>query len=205
MRLWLAMIALAANSAALSAEPAKVSRLGQDWHRVATRGDLRRLHDWRDAFMQGLAAARAAGFSRTIMSEGALLVPDGPVERVTLRAGQYRCRTIQLGARDRRSSAYVANPPFVCRVTDKGEAQGFVQQGGMQRATGLLYGDSDRRRVFLGTLMLGDESRAMPYGQDDDRDVVGLLEQVGSARWRVILPYPRFESTVDVVELLPAN
>ena len=53
--------------------------------------------------------------------------------------------------------------------------------------------------------MFGDEIRALGYARDAGRDVAGALERVGPQRWRLILPYPRFESTLDVVELIPAS
>ena len=57
--------------------------------------------------------------------------------------------------------------------------------------------------MFLGTLVLGDETRAMQYGRDQDRDLAGWVERIGDNRWRLILPYPHFESTLDVIELVP--
>jgi hypothetical protein len=53
-------------------------------------------------------------------------------------------------------------------------------------------------------LVLGDEARAMEYGRDPDRDVAGWVARIDDNRWRLILPYPRYESTIDVVELVPA-
>jgi hypothetical protein len=52
---------------------------------------------------------------------------------------------------------------------------------------------------------LGDEKRPMRYGRDVNRDMAGLIERIGPQRWRVVLPYPRFESVLDVVELVPAS
>jgi hypothetical protein len=60
------------------------------------------------------------------------------------------------------------------------------------------------RGVFLGTMMIGDETTALDYGRDADRDMAGLIERVGDSRWRIVLPYPRFESMLDVVEIVPA-
>ena len=57
---------------------------------------------------------------------------------------------------------------------------------------------------FLGTLVLGDETRALQYGQDETRDVAGYVERIGPARWRLVMPKPHFESTIDVMELVPA-
>jgi hypothetical protein len=52
-------------------------------------------------------------------------------------------------------------------------------------------------------MQLGDERRAFQYGTDQDRDLAGLVERVGDHRWRLVFPYPHFESLLDVVELTP--
>jgi hypothetical protein len=51
--------------------------------------------------------------------------------------------------------------------------------------------------------VLGDENRALQYGQDEQRDVAGYLERIGPARWRLVMPKPHFESQLDVIELVP--
>lgn len=175
-----------------------------DWRRVATPSDVSRLHDWRDAFVQGLSAARTAGFAGEIAREGALLDPDAGLDAANLPAGRYRCRTIKLGSKGG-ASTYAVGSAADCRVTDEGEVQSLSEINGMQRPTGLLFAGDGRRRVFLGTMMLGDETRPMQYGQDDGRDMAGAVERIGASRWRLVLPYPRFESIVDVVELVPSS
>ena len=52
--------------------------------------------------------------------------------------------------------------------------------------------------------MLGDETRALDYGRDSERDMAGAIERIGAERWRLVLPYPRFESMLDLVEITPA-
>ena len=69
----------------------------------------------------------------------------------------------------------------------------------------MIFPGDPMREVFLGTLVLGDERRAMQYGRDPDRDVAGFVERIGPARWRLVLPRPAFESTLDVIELVPAR
>ena len=176
-----------------------------NWRIMATRADRERLHDWRDAFVKGLAAARAAGFGAEVAREGVLLDPDAALDEANLPAGRYRCRTIKLGTREGSGPAYTTYPATDCRITDEGEAQSLALMSGMQRPTGLLFRDDARRRVFLGTMMLGDEHRPIQYGQDDARDMAGTLHRIGTARWRLVLPYPKFESLTDVVELVPAS
>ena len=74
----------------------------------------------------------------------------------------------------------------------------------MQRASGVLFDSTDSRTIFLGTLALGDEARPMPYGRDLRRDMAGFVERIGEARWRLVLPFPGFQSTLDVMEIVPA-
>jgi hypothetical protein len=54
-------------------------------------------------------------------------------------------------------------------------------------------------------LVLGDESRALQYGRDTERDVAGFVERIGPNRWRLIMPRPHFESIMDVMELVPVQ
>jgi hypothetical protein len=69
----------------------------------------------------------------------------------------------------------------------------------------MIYPDSTRRMIFLGTLQLGDERRSLRYGVDSERDMAGLVERIGDRRWRVVFPRPTFESIVDVLELVPVR
>ena len=69
----------------------------------------------------------------------------------------------------------------------------------------LIFPGDALRQVFLGTLVLGDERRAMQYGRDPDRDVAAYVDRIGDSRWRMVIPYPAFESTLDVLELVPVQ
>ena len=79
----------------------------------------------------------------------------------------------------------------------------FAKLTGSQRPLGLLLPYVGQRMVFLGTLQLGDESRALQYGRDRERDMAGVIERIGEDKWRLVFPYPHFESTIDVLELVP--
>ena len=177
----------------------------RDWRTVATENDRERLRDWRDAFVAGLKAARAAGHSDAIAREGALLEPDSALGGPPIPNGSYRCRVIKLGAKSPGLLDYVAYPPFACRVRQERDLQGFAKLTGSQRQVGLIFPNDAFRRVFLGTLVLSDESRAMQYGRDPERDVAGFVERIGPSRWRLVMPRPHFESQLDVLELVPAR
>lgn len=176
----------------------------RDWRTAATGADRARLREWRTAFTRALARARAAGHSAAIDREGALLAPDAAIGQVPIPNGNYKCRVIKLGAKSPGLLDYVAYPAFDCRIRSEDGLQGFAKLTGSQRPVGLIFPGDQLRQVFLGTLVLGDESRAMQYGSDPDRDVAGYVEKIGADRWRMVLPSPAFESLTDVVELVPA-
>ncbi len=131
-------------------------------------------------------------------------MPDAALAGGAPPAGRYRCRVFKLGGAGSAMRDFTAYPAFDCVIRDEGSVRSFYKETGSQRPVGLLFPDGDRT-VFLGTLLLGDERAALQYGQDRDRDMAGVLERVGDQRWRLVLPYPRFESLLDVVELVPAE
>jgi hypothetical protein len=80
----------------------------------------------------------------------------------------------------------------------------IVKQTGTQRPAGRLYADTnDKQLIFLGTLALGTEDAPLPYGERADRNMAGIMERVGPFRFRLVVPWPRYESKLDVIELIP--
>ena len=177
----------------------------REWRTAATGADRERLRDWRDAFVEALGKARAGGHGSTIAAEGVLLDPDAAIDGAPIPDGDYRCRVIKLGAKQPGLLDYVAYPAFTCRIRQQRQLKGFAKLSGSQRPVGVIFPGDAMRQVFLGTLVLGDESRAMQYGRDPDRDLAGFIERIGPARWRMVLPRPAFESTLDVIELVPSS
>jgi hypothetical protein len=174
-----------------------------NWRRVATVDDRERLRDWRATFIAALDAARKAGHGAEIDREGTLLNPDAALAAPAIPNGMYRCRVIKLGAKAEGNLDYVSYPGFTCRVKPDRELQRLGKLSGSQRYVGLLFPNDAVREVLLGSLVLGDERRALQYGQDETRDVAGFLERIGPQRWRVVMPKPHFESQLDVMELVP--
>ena len=179
-------------------------RADDDWRTIAREEDRRRLRNWREAWVEALADARAGGHAAEIAAEGALLEPDSARPSLAPPPGDYACRTIKLGAGSPGMLPYVAYPAFRCRIRTDGAALTLVKLDGSQRPIGRLYTDTERRMVFLGTMQLGDERRAYQYGIDGERDLAGMLERVDDRRWRLVFPYPRHESLLDAIELIPA-
>ena len=174
------------------------------WRAVVTDADRVRLRGWREAWVAALGRANASGARARVAAEGALLQPDralaGPVPPV----GAYRCRIIKLGAKAAGMLDYIAYPAFRCRIAaGPGDTLSFVKLDGSQRPVGTLYPHDGERMIFLGTMVLGDERRALAYGRDPERDMAGAVERIGPNRWRLLLPSPRWESLFDVMELVP--
>jgi hypothetical protein len=174
-----------------------------DWRSIATADDRRRLREWRTAWTQALARAEAAGHGADIAREGALLRPDAALAGAVPPPGDYLCRTLKLGAQGPGGLDFIAYSPFLCRIRVEDGLMSFAKLSGSQRPLGLLFEDSERRMIFLGTLQLGDERHALQYGRDRERDMAGMIERVDERRWRLVFPYPHFESLIDVIELVP--
>ena len=185
--------------------PVTLKVASMDWHKVATDKDRERLRTWRTAWITALDKIRTAGRGADLTGQGALFEPDRALSNATPPPGRYRCRVFKLGAHGTAMRDFTAYPPYECRINDEGEVSSLYKVGGSQRPVGLLFPDGAARMVFLGTMMFGDEKKPMDYGRDDGRDMAGYIERVGDKRWRLVLPWPKFESIVDVVELVPAE
>ena len=198
----LALLVVGGCALGRPAHAAKAARPQADWRDVATSGDKDRLRRWRDAWTQALAQIAASGDSGQLAAHPVLTTPDAALDDPTPPPGDYSCRTYKLGTQIKGGLNYVSYPPYTCRIrrTRGGELH-FDKLNGSQRPSGLLYPDDGRRLIFLGTMTLGDETRPSLYGLDAERDMIGIFERTGPKAWRLVLPFPRWESTLDVIEL----
>src|SRR5690348_5111749 len=205
MRLAVLLLAvLACSSCEVIEQPSGlIPRWTTAYREVISENDRVRLRDWRKTFVDALAEARKAGRGAEIDREGALLDPDAALAAPAIPNGMYRCRVIKLGAKDAGNLEFVSYPGFTCRVHAERQLQRLGKLSGSQRYVGLIFPGDAIRNIFLGTLVLGDERRALQYGQDEQRDVAGYLERIGPSRWRLLMPQPHFESRFDVMELVP--
>jgi hypothetical protein len=182
--LLLAVLAATAATASAAREEVVPASAGSDWRAAATQHD-----------------ANAGEIARG----GALFEPDAALPGAEPPPGDYHCRTIKLGRARQSTLDYVAYPAFRCRISRADGRLHFTKLTGSQRQAGTLFPDNGRRMIFLGTLMLGDETRALRYGRDRERDLIGVVERIGPERWRIVFPRPHYESLVDVIELLPSR
>lgn len=172
------------------------------WQDVVTADDRARLRNWRQAWVDATAAVQTAGQSSALSDP---LFAFDQAQADPLPPGDYRCRIYKLAGTRAGVAAFTPYPEQPCRIAQDGPVSSFTMQRGVQRPTGLIFKDIKARGVFLGTMMFGDEMRPLAYGRDTNRDLAGLVEQVAPNRWRIALPYPHFESTLDVIELTAAR
>ncbi len=116
----------------------------------------------------------------------------------TIPDGNYRCRTIKMGG----ILPLVTYNYFACTISQDGTR--IEKTSGSQRFTGTLTPSGDAL-FYQGALHYNNDP-AMDYGDDPEMDQVGCLYKVrDEAVYRLEKPYPLFESTHDVIELIPAN
>lgn len=198
------LLALTMAGCAGGTPPAAQVERTVNWRMMATDADRARLRGWRAAWSDALTRVRAdSKASAQLKAGGALFDPDRALSGAMPPPGDYRCRVYKVGAKGTAMAELTAYPAFTCQIAREGDVLSLAKLTGAQRPVGLILPDSDTRATFLGTLVLGDETSPLQYGQDDARDMAGFVERVGDDRWRLVLPYPAFESLLDVIELTP--
>jgi len=177
-----------------------------DWREIVTTADASRLGRLDQAWRLARAEAEEAGFAAQVEALGPLVDPNaGLVGRLQPAPGAYRCRSIKLGSNRPGGLGYLEYPFFRCTIelTPGGDLI-LTKTTGSQRTRGLLYPDTDRRLVFVGAQAWGSEETGYPaYGQRPERDQIGVLERIGSDRWRLVLPWPKQDSKLEILELAP--
>ncbi|MBI1405576.1 MAG: DUF4893 domain-containing protein [Caulobacter sp.] len=175
------------------------------WRLVASPADEDRLSRLNRAWRQALREANH-DHGAEIDALGLLLVPDAALSgRLQPPPGDYRCRTVKVGSMSGDGLSYVAYPWFKCTIElSPGGDLALTKTTGSQRTRGLLYPDpdNDRRLIYIGAQAWGDGEKGFPvYSQMPERDQIGAFERIGQTRWRLVLPWPKQESKLDVMEL----
>lgn len=190
-------------------EPAPAPEPEEDalaaWERMITPSDRERLQRLPEAWTTALTQAREAGHAAELTALGALAEPTAGLPDPAPPPGRYRCRTIKIGGQGDLLD-FIAYSWFECEITQDSDGKLRLDKlTGSQRQHGTLFPDTNTRMLFLGTLALGSEGSVPAYGTDPERDVVAALERFGPARWRLVQPWPYYESNLDLLELEPAS
>lgn len=177
----------------------------RDWRGIVTAADRDRYNRLDAAWDLALQQARRQRGSGDLASTGDLIEPGAGRPGVAPPPGDYRCRTVKLGSQGGEDGlGHVVYGWFDCRIEQTPNGLKFVKTTGSQRPAGLLFPENDRRMVLLGSMALASEPPANSYGQRPDRDLIAALERIGEARWRLVIPWPQYESNLDLIELIPA-
>ena len=200
--------AIASAGAAVDAvtAPAAGEQGGTDqWRKVANAEDQDRIARLDTAWVSALKEADRE-FGAMIDAKGMLLVPKAALTgNLQPGPGTYRCRTIKVGSMGGKGLAYVEYPWFKCSLElSPGGDLILTKTTGSQRTRGLLYPDAANptRLIFIGAQAWGMDEKGFPtYGQMPERDQVGVFERIGTDRWRMVVPFPKQESKLDVLEL----
>ena len=175
------------------------------WKTVANAADQDRIARLDDAWREALAEADQE-FGAQIDALGLTAVPGAGLEgQLQPAPGKYRCRTIKIGSMDGTGLAYVAYPFFNCTVelTPGGDLI-LTKTDGSQRTRGLLYPDpaNAKRLIYVGAQAWGADEHGHPnYGDAAERDQVGVLERIGKTRYRLVLPWPKQEAKLEILEI----
>jgi hypothetical protein len=176
-----------------------------DWRQIVSAEDAARLGRLDQAWRLGRAEAESKGFAEQVEALGPLVDPNaGQAGRLQPPPGTYRCRAVKLGSNSPGGLGYLEYPWFQCRIdlTPGGDLV-LTKTTGSQRTRGRLYPDTDRRLVFVGAQAWGmDETGYPAYGDQPIRDQVGVFERVGSNRWRLVIPWPKVDSKLEILELV---
>ncbi|HEX6375415.1 MAG TPA: DUF4893 domain-containing protein [Allosphingosinicella sp.] len=207
LRLVCPLIALAAGGCQSMASRAPgVPRPGvsveatEAWRRIASARETAALDGLAARWSQALAASRAAGLSRRIAAEGALLIPGTGLARAAPAPGSYRCRFVRLGGR-----RWAGSAPGFCYVgVEAGQLSLATELRGLRLGGYLWDAKGGNRLVFLGAAVPAGAKTAPAYGDDSAADSAGLLERTGEFRYRLAVPEPAPGAGLTIVELVAA-
>lgn len=175
-----------------------------DWRQVASTADASRLGRLDEAWRLGRAEAEDRGFAARVEALGPLVDPAaGQAGGLQPAPGTYRCRAVKLGTNTPGGPGYLEYPWFRCTIelTPGGDLI-LTKASGSQRTRGLLYPDTDRRLIFIGAQAWGMDETGFPrYGRQPIRDQVGVFERIGPDRWRLVIPWPKVDSKLEILEL----
>lgn len=187
-------------------QPFAVVHRADVWQAVIRADDRGRLSRLSDAWTQAQADIATAGAGAAQAALGPVADPARTSAAALPAAGPAQCRIIRLGWRqggDRTVPPVQAEAWAPCTLAADGIVLRLETAPGPQRFAGTLYPDVDRL-VFLGSIALAGEPGRLRYGEDRDRDQLGVLTALGDGHWRLALPWPRWSARLVLIEIRAA-
>ncbi|WP_029937204.1 DUF4893 domain-containing protein [Sphingomonas sp. UNC305MFCol5.2] len=168
-----------------------------EWRKSITPEDDLRLESLRTDW--GKLHAKLPPRVRT--AQGRLVDPGAGLDMPSLSPGSYRCRVVRLRSPARGAASARSSANDFCFVSATEEGVAFVKQTGSDPAAGYFYPDG-KRYVFLGARQRRAGENSLGYGNEPARDMVGMVERVGSFRWRLAVAGSD-DRQLDIYELTP--
>ncbi len=173
----------------------------EPWRQASLADDAERIEEL-NAIWAKIKDKMPARAQRSAAAEGALLAADAALDHPELPPGSYACRVVRLGEAAGRQQ-FRSFPSNFCYIsTDSEKTLSLTKQTGSDLPAGRLYPTGDKRYVFLGARQAKPGDNALAYGTDRAQDIAGVIERVGSFRWRLVAP-TRDRRSLDIYELTP--
>ena len=189
----------------LAAAAAAESQAETQWPEQATAADAARLERWEEALEIGRAGVIGAGEGALLTARSPLFETGAALANSDIPQGLYNCSITKLDGNPDGGLPYIAYDPFRCRVVDDHGRKHFTKLTGSQRTIGWIDKVEKDQSAYLGTLIYHYEDRLVPYGRTAKRDQAAVVQRIGPNRWRMVFPFPEYESKVDVMELTPVE
>jgi len=158
----------------------------EDWRQIVTDADRARMENWEANFRSALEATASVpprawhGIDReTLLAlDIGAAIPFDP-QRL---AGRWRCRFIS-------ASQFwgTLEDWFHCRIRSDGKFWELEKRGGQDYVGGVLLPDEKLGTVFVGAQWSSACKQDVHYGQEADRNNVGVLRRLEGRRIRLML------------------
>ncbi|WP_368905117.1 DUF4893 domain-containing protein [Taklimakanibacter lacteus] len=166
--------------------------------KLMTAADKQRLAAFDKTRAEAIAEAKKGGAPEDVATlEKILAGKDLSFSESFDFTGNWRCRTVKLGG----NLPLIVYGWFKCRVTDDGSGWKLEKLTGSQRTSGAFYTDSGTRLIYIGAAHYADE-KPKRYASDPDRDEVAYVLRPDENRVRLEFPLPKYESKLDIIELI---
>ncbi len=175
------------------------------WPEQTTAADAARLDQWEEALAIGRAGVIGAGEGAILNARSPLFETGAALANSDIPQGLYNCSITKLDGDADGGLTYIAYPAFKCRVVDQDGRKHFTKLTGSQRTIGWIDKADGDHSIYLGTLIYHYEDVLVPYGRTAKRDQAAVVQRIEPNRWRMIFPFPAYESKVDVMELTPSE
>lgn len=186
------------NPAAAQPEP---------WRRVATEADQAKIDKLIDIWLPAIRGGPrrgGRGLARAVDALGTLVFPDMGLPPESPPAGYYQCRTVTFAEINERptSDPKIENPRFeACRVSTS--SGGKLRIDWIDRAEGIgghTFRSGGSRLILLGTRGSSRTDLSETYRAGRSGNVAGLFQQMASGRYRLVMPRPRPEVRLEIIE-----